>query len=148
MLQNLTFKCLLKMLKRPLRLYCVYLKAELFSCADSTRCCGTLNTVEPLSRRFHAGFTPVSHCKRGRRVSGTEAVRMQSRSSARPLPFHTCSVCSARAEQRLLYRMGKFESNFKYNWSWFIRIVYITVFVLFTLYMCICVYVQYVGYCR
>ncbi len=96
MLQNLTFKCLLKMLKRPLRLYCVYLKAELFSCADSTRCCGTLNTVEPLSRRFHAGFTPVSHCKRGRRVSGTEAVRMQSRSSARPLPFHTCSVCSAR----------------------------------------------------
>ncbi len=49
------------------------------------------------------------------------------------------------AEQRLLYRMGKFESNFKNNWSWFIiRIVYITVFVLFTLYMCICVYVQYV----
>ncbi len=40
------------------------------------------------------------------------------------------------AEQRLLYRMGKFESNFKHNWSWFIiRIVYITVFVLFTLYM-------------
>ncbi len=51
----------------------------------------------------------------------------------------------AEQEQRLLYRMGKFESNFKYNWSWFIiRIVYITVFILFTLYMCICVYVQYV----
>ncbi len=27
---------------------------------------------------------PVSHCKRERRVSGAEAVRMQSRSSARP----------------------------------------------------------------
>ncbi len=34
----------------PLRLYCVYLKAELFSCADGTCCCGTLNTVEPLCR--------------------------------------------------------------------------------------------------
>ncbi len=145
------------MLKRPLRLYCVYLKAELFSCADGTRCCGTLNTVEPLSRRFHARFTlqawaarerrrsgacragaarahcpftpvrpfhtasvggawaaqkqyvcragaarahcpftPASHCKRKQGVSSAEAVRMQSRSSARPLPFHTCSVCSAR----------------------------------------------------
>ncbi len=61
------------MLKRPLRLYCVYLKAELFSCADGTRCCGTLNTVEPLSRRFHAGFTPVSHCKREQRVRGAES---------------------------------------------------------------------------
>ncbi len=29
-------------------------------------------------------------------VSGAEAVRMQSRSSVRPLPFHTGSVCSAR----------------------------------------------------
>ncbi len=29
-------------------------------------------------------------------VSSAEAVRMQSRSSARPLPFHTGSVCSAR----------------------------------------------------
>ncbi len=29
--------------------YCVHLNAEVFSCADSTRCsCGTLNTVEPL----------------------------------------------------------------------------------------------------
>ncbi len=29
-------------------------------------------------------------------VSGAEAVCMQSRSSARPFPFHTGSVCSAR----------------------------------------------------
>ncbi len=43
-----------------------------------------------------SSLTPVSHCKRERRVSGAEAERMQSRSSARPLPFHTCSVCSAR----------------------------------------------------
>ncbi len=41
-------------------------------------------------------LTPVSHCKRERRVSGAEAVRMQSRSSTRSLPFHTGSVCSAR----------------------------------------------------
>ncbi len=40
--------------------------------------------------------TPASHCKRKQRVSGAEAVRMQSRSSTRPLPFHTGSVCSAR----------------------------------------------------
>ncbi len=34
--------------------YCVYLKAELFSCADCTRsCCGTLNTVEPLLTVTH-----------------------------------------------------------------------------------------------
>ncbi len=70
------------MLKRPLRLYCVYLKAELFSCADGTRCCGTLNTVEPLSRRFHAGFTPVSHCKREQRVRGAEAVRAEQEQRA------------------------------------------------------------------
>ncbi len=70
------------MLKRPLRLYCVYLKAELFICADGTRCCGTLNTVEPLSRRFHAGFTPVSHCKREQRVSGAEAVRAEQEQRA------------------------------------------------------------------
>ncbi len=31
--------------------YCLHFKAELFSCADGTRCCcGTLNTVEPLLR--------------------------------------------------------------------------------------------------
>ncbi len=42
------------------------------------------------------GVTPVSHCKRKQGVSSAEAVRMQSRSSACPLPFHTGSVCSAR----------------------------------------------------
>ncbi len=41
-------------------------------------------------------LTPASHCKRKQGVSSAEAVRMQSRSSARPLPFHTGSVCSAR----------------------------------------------------
>ncbi len=44
----------------------------------------------------YTGVTPVSHCKRKQGVSSAEAVRMQSRSSARPLPFHTGSVCSAR----------------------------------------------------
>ncbi len=45
---------------------------------------------------FAAPLTPASHCKRKQRVSGAEAVRMQSRSSAGPLSFHTGSVCSAR----------------------------------------------------
>ncbi len=39
--------------------YCVHLNAELFSCADGTRCCcGTLNTVEPL-RALHLGPGPT-----------------------------------------------------------------------------------------
>ncbi len=44
----------------------------------------------------NVSLTPASHCKRKQGVSSAEAVRMQSRSSARPLPFHTGSVCSAR----------------------------------------------------
>lgn len=49
-----------------------------------------------LSSDIPVTVTPVSHCKRERRVSGAEAVWMQSRSSVRPLHFHTGSVCSAR----------------------------------------------------
>ncbi len=45
---------------------------------------------------LRATVMPASHCKRKQGVSSAEAVRMQSRSSARPLPFHTGSVCSAR----------------------------------------------------
>ncbi len=46
------------------------------------------------------GLTPVSHCKLKWRVSGAEAVRMQSRCSASPLCFHTLQRLSRAAEPR------------------------------------------------
>ncbi len=70
------------------------LRAHLGLPAQDPRICS-------MAKRYHwppawAALTPVSHCKRKQGVSGAEAVRMQSRSSARPLPFHTGSVRSAR----------------------------------------------------
>ncbi len=61
----------------------------------------------------YAGFTLQASAGRKQRVSRTEAEQEQ-----RVAILHSHRQRLQRAaEQRLLYKMGKFESNFKYNWS-------------------------------
>ncbi len=63
---------------------------------------------------FHfSALTPVSHCKRERRRSGAYAEQEQRA----PIALSHRQRLQRAAEQRLLYRMGKFKSNLKYNWS-------------------------------